>query len=652
MSSPVRAINDGQFLLADWFTGVEVYLDGESLCWLMFTSRELFRKYGSPKSSALWVRLLRDTFPGCTLTGYMPDDSVRGEGPSPLDTVRQVVAGTPVEFRPCRGRPRWISGTIASVREQGEPCNTVNRETRTLGEDDSSNTNAGSPTTTATAACVKVTTFNITNGETGDVECDVPRLRIRFPGQTQPKVLRKNEHVEARFRLRRVHKKVGDDLYSSTFCRAWVLRVHEPVRPVSPQLEASTNVSSEGLAIVPGSDYVYDLQYDDGACELRVPRHLIEAQHRDGLSPEKSFSWALSQKNELEPGQSIEQEAGPSYKVNAVNARENPVVQRSTSFFPLPLCQRMFLFRLSEWLLYRRELVAAGIPSQKQLWNFVNRVANHHSWYKHLPLQRVTTFEFVCNLASNMRLERERHVEYTEDDGTRFHYTWTTTAQYRKNYHYFDWKPNYDDNAISQSFFPSKLRDGKLITKDNDKVPTTQTNNSAKVSAVVHGIGHDLFESAFVLHCEDPTRLQKMTPPEGMGRFSRRFHSVSAPLPPEVLQDFDSICNFLSKRNAEGAGRKDWTENQDEERRQQELSLLRCLFPKANSEQIKNLHKVLLDKKRRNGGYAMLAQYAERTRQRLAMAEALRQVCVQTYGNHPQFELDLNSKEATWALYC
>ena len=69
-------------------------------------------------------------------------------------------------------------------------------------------------------------------------------------------------------------------------------------------------------------------------------------------------------------------------------------------------------------------------PTSQQVAAFVVRVAGAHSWYKHLPLERRCTFVFKLDATAGMRHTKEGYIPYTEDDGTRFHYTWLESTAY------------------------------------------------------------------------------------------------------------------------------------------------------------------------------------------------------------------------------
>lgn len=74
-----------------------------------------------------------------------------------------------------------------------------------------------------------------------------------------------------------------------------------------------------------------------------------------------------------------------------------------------------------------------GESTSKQIRNYIMRTCGAHSWYKHMSLLNASySFQFILKPYVNMRLIDNKYIEYLEDDGTRFHYTWTTTKKYRE----------------------------------------------------------------------------------------------------------------------------------------------------------------------------------------------------------------------------
>lgn len=93
---------------------------------------------------------------------------------------------------------------------------------------------------------------------------------------------------------------------------------------------------------------------------------------------------------------------------------------------------------------YREEVSAHAPPDPVQIEQFVEFVADSHSWYKHLPRFATRKFWFFLNPVSGMNClrDREGNTEYrerTDDDESKFHYTWMTTADYRARFGILDY---------------------------------------------------------------------------------------------------------------------------------------------------------------------------------------------------------------------
>ena len=91
---------------------------------------------------------------------------------------------------------------------------------------------------------------------------------------------------------------------------------------------------------------------------------------------------------------------------------------------------------MSEYLDLCRQLPA---PTERQITDFVDYVAQAHSWYKHLPLVPPGfTFIFYLdpNAGCDLLITEGGHAKYrdrTESSG-HTHYNWQTTAQYRERF--------------------------------------------------------------------------------------------------------------------------------------------------------------------------------------------------------------------------
>lgn len=140
-------------------------------------------------------------------------------------------------------------------------------------------------------------------------------------------------------------------------------------------------------------------------------------------------------------------------------------------------------------------------PTPEQCNNFVEFVANAHSWYKHLPsLPPGVSFTFFLNPDSGRTRIRTRsgevgYVDCVDGDDTRFHYTWMPTADYRRRFGHWDY---YCANA------PTFLILGQTTTAECESSPHVLTESgewtslpnemllvaTCKVTALVHPYQH------------------------------------------------------------------------------------------------------------------------------------------------------------------
>ena len=248
--------------IADWFSRVEDYLDGLSCCRLTITSRILYCKYASPSKRSMWEYFLRN---------YFADDHAASSFKTEESQAIQWTSlrvGVQVQVR-AHHSPIWRRGTIISVKG-GVPVHKDSHKSRELAD-----------------TCVPLNTFGVCYDNNREIETDVHPLRIRLPGQTQPIELQINELVDARFRSRECGGTLSNGFDMRFFCRARVIKTHintTTTREIGQSM-GGNKAPSQTKHYDP-STWSYDLEYDDGALELCVPRCVIEAQHRDGVQGE------------------------------------------------------------------------------------------------------------------------------------------------------------------------------------------------------------------------------------------------------------------------------------------------------------------------------------------------------------------------------
>lgn len=86
-------------------------------------------------------------------------------------------------------------------------------------------------------------------------------------------------------------------------------------------------------------------------------------------------------------------------------------------------------------------------PSVEQTYRFAWFVAEAHSWYKHLPPDNKVPFFFYLDPYAGMNLvvtpTQELAIVEITDQSTRFHYTWQTTADYRRRFGHWNYSAPY-----------------------------------------------------------------------------------------------------------------------------------------------------------------------------------------------------------------
>lgn len=72
---------------------------------------------------------------------------------------------------------------------------------------------------------------------------------------------------------------------------------------------------------------------------------------------------------------------------------------------------------------YKKSLIGTPKPTIKQTENFINAVANDHSWYKHLPDQRLEPFIFYLTPNDNLTVknvtDNEKNTDFKSKENTR-----------------------------------------------------------------------------------------------------------------------------------------------------------------------------------------------------------------------------------------
>jgi hypothetical protein len=129
---------------------------------------------------------------------------------------------------------------------------------------------------------------------------------------------------------------------------------------------------------------------------------------------------------------------------------------------------------------YKAIIAQLPPPTTQQVNSFLTRVCNSHSWYKHLAVSNGTPFVVFLSPTAGMRRHGGKWIDYTEDDGTRFHYTWCATAEYRRKFGYLDY--TYGDEVSGRSIVIEDTSGQK-----HQLPPDVQAAGSAHLTAMCHG---------------------------------------------------------------------------------------------------------------------------------------------------------------------
>jgi len=172
---------------------------------------------------------------------------------------------------------------------------------------------------------------------------------------------------------------------------------------------------------------------------------------------------------------------------------------------------------------FGRAMSALPPPTSEQLINFVEYMASAHSWYKHLANGAPCHFFKVhVSPTAGMRYHDGRYIDYTEDDGTRFHYTWMTTARYRSQFGVFDYDyAEYDESAFGSATVSTVDGERALLPRAlrEDLIPVTAT---VHVASLCYG----LFNAALEALSQEETLMgdySQLTPSHFTSRMTRRM---------------------------------------------------------------------------------------------------------------------------------
>jgi hypothetical protein len=179
---------------------------------------------------------------------------------------------------------------------------------------------------------------------------------------------------------------------------------------------------------------------------------------------------------------------------------------------------------------------------------YTQRVARAHSWYKHLPIAGgYCKFEFFLDLTSNMHRRNGKWINAVDGDGTRFHYTWTSTSDYREKFGFFD----YREDQSNTSYPPLKVH---YHSDEKVHVPNYALGAPVEVTAAMHceSSCHDMYLGilSHAVKSRDPSlvneELSALVLPSVQGRF---FNLYGSKLPPPAAADLELIANEIFSRD-------------------------------------------------------------------------------------------------------
>lgn len=314
--------------------------------------------------------------------------------------------------------------------------------------------------------------------------------------------------------------------------------------------------------------------------------------------------------------------------------------------------------QMESWEEYRRELTvavkslprlpirttpASPVAAEQQqrealavrIANFVERVSNAHSWYKHWPVTAgKAQVRFKLDLTARMRDDDGVWVEYVDTD-PRFHYTWMTTENYRGRFGYFDYSVHEQDNPRTANISPfvhvSHPRSSPPQQKDVC-VPMSYRGPAVAVTSALHGRSDQYELYTGILHEVVSGRLNlempsDAIPEEALSWCSRRHFQLGGRLPGEAATDLSCLASALLLG-----------ENRDPEEAIVEeagVEILTRMYP--DLEGLISPAKVaqhILDETRRGAGLncANIAVFAQRCREQMAMGDAMTELCHRTLG--------------------
>lgn len=145
---------------------------------------------------------------------------------------------------------------------------------------------------------------------------------------------------------------------------------------------------------------------------------------------------------------------------------------------------------------YREAIRGIPVPTIAQTVRFAAFVSGAHSWYKHLPIRPKVPFVFYLDPGAGMNVIRTESgetalVEVT-NESKRFHYTWQTTADYRRRFGHWNYHRTYGTTfmyAADGGIVSTAGTDLQVLSESGDWAPVPPNLVAAGtvlVNAFVH----------------------------------------------------------------------------------------------------------------------------------------------------------------------
>jgi len=275
-----------------------------------------------------------------------------------------------------------------------------------------------------------------------------------------------------------------------------------------------------------------------------------------------------------------------------------------------------------------------GPPTATQVLQFVVRVRGHHSWYKHLPIEEGVAFRLGMSPVAGMRQTDDQYIEYVMGDGTQFHYTWCTTEDYRRRFHFFVWEEickSSSDPLVTTT--PDMARPLLVPLLPSSIVPVTACVHIDASGYYLLADVYRRFKSSKDAGSSDLEQL-----PQATSLYTRR--ATGQGLPAALLQDMEELYAFEKVYPC-----KTWWDPTPELLRDAER-LCASLFPSYSPEAVQ-LQAGLLLFGRASHDTSIILVLADGARAQVSMISALLECIRYVWGDDsvPDVSLSMTEEE-------